>query len=184
LLGFLTIFLPSGYGFARWESGRTFNGLTIYCVSSKILQYPLAKPPYTQGSFVVSIGFKNPNLFPVDVAWSATPLLNNSNYFSGFLQDTVPGFGNHIATMSFAFIPALANYTLNKVVSYERYSILQDIFSEPRIFFISSDQIIPLGNNVMNLTANRMPDLLWFIFIQHSNLLQSQQALCNPNGTP
>ncbi len=183
LLFFLAI-SSTVYGIARWESSQTFNGLTIYCISSKITQYPLDKPPYTRGEFVISIGFKNPNLFPVSVAWSATPLLNNSNYFSGFLQDVVPGFSSHIATMSFRFIPPLVNYTLNNVVSYERYSIFGDIFAEPRIFFISSGQAIPLRNNTMFLTANRMPGILWSIFVQHSNLLQSEEISCNPNDIP
>ena len=184
LLGFLTI-SSTGYGVARWEASQTFNGLTLYCISSQILQYPLDKSPFTRGSFVIYFGFNNPNWFPVNVAWSATPLLNDTNYFSGFLADSVPASSKRISEMWFNFIPpGLANYTLNRVVSYERYSIFGDIFSEPHVFFISSDQSIHLGNNSTNLIANRLPGILWSIFIQHSNLLLSQQSPCHPNDIP
>ncbi len=187
LLGFLTI-SSTGYGISRWESSQTFNGLTMYCISSKIIQYPLDKPPWTRGEFDISIGFKNPNWFPVNVAWSATPLMNNSNFFSGFLHDDIPGLSSHLTTMRFAFIPPiLANYTLNGVVSYERYSILGDVFADPRVFFISSDQAIHLPSNetrAVDLIANRVPGILGSIFIQHSNLLQIQEIVCNPNEMP
>ncbi len=178
VLAFLAI-SSTGFGITRWEASQTFNGLTIYCTSSKITRYPNASAvfPQSQGEFVVSIGFKNPNWFPVDVAWSATPLLNDSNYFSGFLQDVVPPLTSHVAKMPFAAIPSgllSNNLLLSKVISYERYSILGDIFAEPRTYFISSDQTIILRpDDFMNVIANRMPIILWSVFIQHSNLLQS-----------
>jgi hypothetical protein len=178
LLAFLAI-SSTGFGIARWEASQTFNGLSIYCASSRVTQYAnasLTQPTY--GAFVVSIGFKNPNLFPVAVYWIATPILNGSAYFGGSLQDNIPGFSSHLAQMQFRFIPPellTGNQLLSRVISYERYSILGDIFAEPRIFFIPSDQTILLRpDNLMNLMANRIPGILWSVFIQHSNLLESQ----------
>ncbi len=181
VLAFLAI-SSTGFGIARWEASKTFNGLTIYCTNSTIIRNPNASavPQQTYGDFVVSIGFKNPNWFPIDLAWSATPLLNDTNYFSGFLQDVVPPFSSHVAQMSFAFVPPalLSNsWILSKVISYERYSILGYVFAEPRIFFIFSDQTIPLHpNSFMGVIANRVPLILWSIFIQHANLLQSRSS--------
>ncbi len=178
LLGFLAI-SSTGYGFGRWEAGQTFDGLTIFCASSTIVRNPVRFPNTTYGEFDVNIGFKNPNLFPVSVDWVANPVLNGSIFYGGLLQDVIPPLSSRMSTMPFRAVPPLATgYVINKLVSYERYSILGDIFLEPRVFFVSSDQNIPLGNDLMNLTANRVPPILWSVFIQHSNLLQSQAPRC------
>ena len=185
LLSFLTI-SSTVYGIARWESSQTFNGLDLYCISAKVDQYPVGAPTYRSGGFSIYFGYKNPNYFPVNAFWTSTPMLNDTNYVSGFLQGVIPARSSIILRMLFLPVPFVVNYnyTLGSVISYERYSILGDIFSEPRIFFISSTQGLRLGNNATSVLANRLPAMLWSIFIQHSNLLQSDQLPCPIGDIP
>lgn len=187
LLGILAI-SSTLYGLGRWESGQTLNGLSTWCVSAGLATPESTNPKYFH--FEVTVGFRNPNWLPIDVYWVATPVLNGSAYFGGLLQDVIPPLSDHhLSKMVFSFIQPFvqpsATYVLNRVVSYERYSVLGDAFTDPRIFFITSERntVFQQPNSVLNLTANNMASILYFTFIQHSNFRNDQDGLCAAYGT-
>jgi hypothetical protein len=179
VLGFLAV-SSSSFGFGRWETSQTFNGLTLYCTQGQVLA------PSTFGpAFNVLVGLKNPSLFPVDINWLVSIRLNatGASYYSlgGTLSDVLPGMTSRIFTIPFSgFLPSRGNITLSRVVSYERYSIFGDVFTDPRIFYISTDITTQVNASLVasSLVFGIAPQAMFEIFSSHSNLLSNKIDPC------
>lgn len=175
----LTI-LTLAIGTVHWNSIYTLDNLQVYCTNSAIAKYT---PPIVGQHVIVSVGLRNPNVFPVGIKWYVTAELNNSGpgrstVSGGLSESTILPFDN-VYHMDF-YIPDLrGNYTLDRVVSCERHSIFFNIFSEPRIFSSLLDYHIPVDSRTLNRTiANQMPTMLWFIFTSHSDFNSNGGSRC------
>jgi hypothetical protein len=179
VLAFLAV-SSSLFGIGRWEASQAFSGLTLYCTQGQVLAPSTFAP-----TFNVLVGLKNPSLFQLDINWvvSINLNVNGSSYssFRGILSDVLPARTSRIFTILFSgFLPSRGNVTLSRVVSYERYSIFGDVFTDPRIFYISTDITTQANASlvVSTLVFDIVPYVMFEIFSSHSNWLGNNNDIC------
>jgi len=131
------------------------------------------------GLVTIGIGFDNPNLFAVSVYWLMSAAFDSNVTFVGGFLNTVIQPGKHVenVTINALSVPD-GDHTLTSVIFYESYSVLSDVFSEPRIF----SNIVPYSLSFhaptfVNQTAVNFPGILWFMFNSHSNY-NPNEPLC------
>ncbi len=167
------------YGALGWGTNQALDSLTIFCSSAAVTQvhneYGMAG-----GRVILSIGFNNPSFFPMQVEWTFGAELNGTNYgLGGFLLNQTIPQGHSILRMSI-FVPQLpGNYTLNRIYDHERFSVLGNAFSEPRIFSRELDESVHVhGSRLVNDAANQIPTMLVYLFSTHSNSNASAGEPC------
>lgn len=167
------------YGVFDWGTNQSIDSLNIFCSNAAVTQFQSSYGA-AGGRVILSIGFANPSFFPIHIEWAFGAELNGTNYgLGGFLLNQTVPRGHSILRMSI-FVPELpGNYTLNRIYDHESFSVLSNVFSEPRIFSRELDESAHVrGSRLVNDTAIQVPAMLVYLFSTHSNTNASAEEPC------